>query len=389
MNHPAIRLETDELPGGPWIYGRQVAHSPEVVDGALVEVLDRSDRFVGHALYNGRSDIRLRMLNRGKRRALDRPRDFLRDRLASAARLRRKVLRLPEVTDAWRLAHAEGDDLSGLVIDRFADTFVCEFHSLGFWRLREEVTGALLQLDPSARVVHRVPRSAARLEGFEDEELPPEEEGEIWINEHGLGFPVTPGSGHKTGWFCDQRDNRQRVAQLARDRHVLDLCTNAGGFALFAARAGARRVVAVDLDEVALDRASRAAHQARLSVEFRHKDVFDYLRASAGSRRPPELVVLDPHKIISGRAQMDSGRRRYLDMNALAVGAVAPGGLFATFSCSGALELPAFLGIVFQAARRAERGLRLLELFGAAPDHPQRPEFPRSRYLKGALFAVD
>ena len=386
MTHPAITLDTDRLPQGPWIFGRNVPPVPDIEDGALVEVLDRSQRFVGHALYNGRSDVRLRMISRGRRHDLDRPREFLLQRLARAARLRRKVLRLPEVTDAWRLAHAEGDDLPGLIVDRFGPCFVCEYHSLGFWRLREEVEGALLGLDPSARVVHRVPPHAARAEGFE----PPEEPGgeELWITEHGISFPVTPGAGHKTGWFCDQRDNRQRVAALARDRVVLDLCTNAGGFALFAARSGARRVTAVDLDERALERAQRAAARAGLEVELRHEDAFDHLRAAASSSRRPELVVLDPHKLIPGKAQFEAGRVKYLDLNALALAIVAPEGLFATFSCSGALDLSAFLGILFQAARRAGREVQLLDVFGAAPDHPQRPDFQRSRYLKGALLAV-
>lgn len=390
MNHPEIRLDTDRLPSGPWIYGRQVPRQDTPADGSLVAVLDESGRFVGHGLYNGRSDIRIRLIERGKRSALDRPREFLLRRLAASARLRRKGLRLHEVTDAWRLAHAEGDDLPGLIVDRLGNTFVCEHHSLGFWNLREEVSWALGQLEEGLRVVHRVPRSALASEGFDERDLPQEQEEEVVITEHGLRFPVTPGGGHKTGWFCDQRDNRQRIAGLSRGRRVLDLFCNAGGFGLNAARAGARSVVAADLDEVALDRARRAASLNGLSgVEFRHADAFHVLREVLQGTERPDLLILDPHKLVKGRPQLESGKRKYLDLNALGIEAIAPAGLLASFSCSGAVDLPTFLGTIFQAARRAGRSVRLLEVLGAGPDHPQRPDFSRSRYLKGALLAVD
>ena len=359
-------------------------------DGALVAVLDASGRFVGHGLYNGRSDIRIRLLDRGKRSALDRPREFLLRRLAAAARLRRKGLRLPEVTDAWRLAHAEGDDLPGLVVDCLGPAVVCEHHSLGFWGLREELSWALGQLEEGLQVVHRVPRSAIAPEGFDERELPGQEGTEVVITEHGLRFPVTPGGGHKTGWFCDQRDNRQRIAGLSRGRRVLDMFCNAGGFALNAARGGARTVSAVDLDENALDRARRAAALNGIDkVEFRHADAFHVLREVLQGKDRPDLLILDPHKLVKGKPQLEAGKRKYLDLNALGIEAIAPGGLLVTFSCSGAVDLPTFMGTLFQAARRAGRAVRLLEVLGAGPDHPQRPDFSRSRYLKGALLAVD
>lgn len=390
MALPTIRLATDRLPPGPWIYGRQTEPAPGVENGSLVEVLDDADRFIGHALYNAQSDIRLRILARGKRSELDKPREFLLRKISAAMRLRKKVLRLPEVTDAWRVVHGEGDDLPGLVIDRIGTTFVCEHHALGFWNLREEVEWALGQLDQDAHVIHRVPKSARNHEGFDPQEGGGEPgDVELEITEHGLKYPVRPGFGHKTGWFCDQRDNRKTIGSLAARRDVLDLCCNAGGFALQAAAQGAKRVRAVDLDEVVLDRAAAAAELNDLPVQFRHADAFDVLREVRSDSRRPDLIVLDPHKIISGKATLEVGRKRYLDLNSLALEAVAPGGLLATFSCSGALDVPSFLGILFQATRRAEREVRLIRQLEAGPDHPQRPEFPRSRYLKGALLAVD
>jgi 23S rRNA (cytosine1962-C5)-methyltransferase len=386
---PVVQLAGDQLPSGPWIYARQVVPPPEPVEpGALVEVQDASRRFVGHALYNPASDIRLRVLSRGKRSELDRPREFLLRRLAFADRLRKKVLRLPEVTDAWRVAHAEGDDLPGLVVDHLAGVLVCEHHSLGFWRLRSEIEQALSELYPGARVLHRVPKAARRAEGFEPEEEP-EDVGTLSVREHGIELRVRPAVGHKTGHFCDQRDNRLLVGGLARGGSVLDLFTNGGGFALQCARQGARRVRAVDLDEGVLALAAEAVRASGLAVELEHADAFDVLRAERDAGRRHELVIVDPHKLVTGRARLEAGLRAYNDLNALALACVRPGGLLASFSCSGAVDLPTFLGTLFHAARRAERGIRLLATLGAGPDHPQRPDFPRSRYLKGALLAVD
>jgi len=385
---PPVRLLTDELPKGPWIFGRQVETRDAPLDGSLVEVLDHSGRFCGHGLYNGASDIRVRVLSRGKKSELRNPRDFLLRRLASADRIRKKVLRLPEVTDAYRIVHAEGDDLPGLIVDKLGDCLVCEHHSLGFWKLRRELESALSELYPEVPIVHRVPPSVTKSEGFTPEE-PTADLGQRWIRENGLAFPVRPGHGHKTGWFCDQRDNRVRVASFARGQDVLDLCCNAGGFALHAARAGASRVRGIDLDEVPIASARDAAAKNGLAAEFIHADAFDVLRSVREDRQKPGVVVVDPHKIVKTRMQLEAGLKRYSDLNTLALECVRPGGVVATFSCSGILDLPSFLGMVFQAARRAGREIRLLETLGAGPDHPQRPEFSRSRYLKGALLAVD
>ncbi|MFT4541988.1 MAG: 23S rRNA (cytosine1962-C5)-methyltransferase [Planctomycetota bacterium] len=388
-HRPIVILDTDRLPSGPWIYARQLRRpEQDIPPGEIVEVVDWENRFIGHGLFNDASDIRVRMIARGKRSDLDRPKDFLLRKIAAADRLRRKILRLEDQTDAWRLAHAEGDDLPGLIIDKLGPALVCEYHSRGFWKLRREVEWALGELHPGLPIVHRVPKAARRSEGFEPEEEP-ESIGEVILNECGLRYSIEPGIGHKTGWFCDQRENRQRVASFAKDRDVLDLCCNTGGFALAAARAGARGVTAIDLDEVVLEKAVAAAQLNGLDIEFRHEDAFHTLRSALGYRRRPQLVILDPSKFVRGRADFEAGRLRYLDLNALAIQATAAGGILATFSCSGAVDLSAFMGILFQAARRAGRSIKLLEVLGAGPDHPQRPEFSRSRYLKGALLAVD
>jgi len=386
---PRIELQSDLLNRGPWIYARQVKDPREEIEpGALVEILDSSGRFVGHGLYNPSSDIRLRVLSRGRKSALDHPRQFLQQRLAAADRLRKKVLRLPEVTDAYRVVHAEGDDLPGLIVDRLGGVLVCEYHALGFWKLRRDVQWALNELYPGFRTIHRVPGAARRAEGFEPEEEA-EDVGEVEIHEHGLRFRPHPGLGHKTGFFCDQRENRRLVASLCGGAEVLDLCCNIGGFALHAAAAGARSVRGVDLDEVVLERAKASAKASGAEVEWIHADAFPFMRSELAAHRGSGVVVLDPHKIVPGKRMLEEGLKKYGDLNALALGCVRPGGILATFSCSGPVDLEAFVGMVFRSARRAERELRVLQVLGAGPDHPQRPDFPRSRYLKGLLLAVD
>ncbi len=390
-----VELADDRLDRGPWVYGRRVrAPAEEIEPGALVEVVDASLRFIGHALYNPHSDIRLRWLSRGRKTDLAQPERFLLGRLKAADDLRRRALRLPEVTDAYRIVHAEGDDLPGLVVDRLGSVIVCEHHALGFWQLKDDVSRALLQLYPGFEIVHRVPNSVFGSEGFSDAERAAAETSgefsrEVEITEHGMVYPLVPGRGHKTGFFCDQRENRRRFGELARDRRVYDLCCNTGGFGLHAKRGGARYVLAVDLDEVVLERAHAAAARNGLELDFAHADAFPALRGLIDSGRRAELINLDPPKLAAGRARLDDALKKYHDLNALALAALEPGGLLMTFSCSGALDLSGFLGVVFSAARRAGREIRLLDVLGPGADHPQRPDHPRSRYLKGALVAAD
>ncbi len=395
--YPQVHLALERLPQGPWIYAR-LMDDPDAgygggsaPDGSIVEVIDGEGRFCGHGLYNSTSDIRVRMLSRGRRTDLDRPREFLRRQIASALRLRRKLLRLDDVTDAYRVIHAEGDDLPGLIVDKLGDALVCQHHSLGFWNLRGDVEAVLRELFPGHSVLHRFARTARGAEGFSIDESGAEGDtvGPRYITEHGAQFLVHPGESHKTGWFCDQRDNRRRLAEFVRGRDLLDLCCHAGGFSIPAMLGGARSVTAVDLDEEPIARAQEAARHNGVDIEFHHADAFNVLREVNQSKRRPGAVILDPHKLAKGKRDLEEAKSKYRDLNALGIAAVAPGGLVATFSCSGALDLPSFAGIVFQAARRAERDVRLIEVMGASPDHPQRPDFGRSRYLKGLVLAVD
>ncbi len=211
----------------------------------------------------------------------------------------------------------------------------------------------------------------------------------------GLRYEVQPGRGHKTGFFCDQRENRLRLRRLARGRRVLDVCCYTGGFALNAAAGGAREVLAVDLDEEAVAMARRNADRnaeflgaARKTLRFVHADAFSYLRTLARNGRLFELVVLDPPAFLRGGRDPEEARARYHDLNRLALELVAPEGRLLTCSCSGLLDRRAFQDIVRRAARRAGRPARLEAVTGAGPDHPVRLDVPEGEYLKALWLVV-
>jgi 23S rRNA (cytosine1962-C5)-methyltransferase len=219
-----------------------------------------------------------------------------------------------------------------------------------------------------------------QLEGFQ---LPPEKPPEsVVVEEQGVAFRVDFAKGHKTGFFCDQRENRKAVAELARGKTMLDLCCYTGGFAISAAKAGASRVTAVDMDEDALETARQNERLNKVKVDFLHADVFNYCRQS---KEQFDVVVLDPPKMAREREELPKAKRAYYDMNRLAVQRVKPGGVFVTNSCTGLLSEPEFLEIL-QAAT-SDRELRIFKVAGAGPDHPWSTLYPEGRYLK-VVYAV-
>jgi 23S rRNA (cytosine1962-C5)-methyltransferase len=340
---------------------------------------------IGHGFVNRKSEISFRILG-----GPDQPdlRALLRARIEAAHDLRTQVLRLHESTDAARIVHGEADGLSGLVVDRYGPVLSVLVYSLGYVRNGDVVEAELRRLPGVERVVFQADARSAELEGF----TIPAEEGPLLVDvaEHGVKFQVDLAGRHKTGLFLDQRDNRSLVAQHSRGRRVLDVCTNAGGFAIHARKRGeARQVTAIDLDENVLVRARKNAKLNNATVEFVHADLFDWLRDAKAAARTFEVVVLDPHKLAAGRGELQAGLRKYHDMNRLAFEVVARRGLFFTFSCSGVVSENAFFEVVADAARAAGREARVLRWLGAAPDHPVALDFPEGRYLKGLMMQVD
>jgi 23S rRNA (cytosine1962-C5)-methyltransferase len=371
--------------------------------GDLVAVYDRRGDLFGHGLYNARSEIVVRMLSHDKAAPGE---AFWQARLEQAIGLRRDLLRLDHVTDAYRVVHAEADGLTGLVVDRLGDVLSAEVFSLGMFQRSVQILERLAKLSGARHWVVQVPDSVHGQEGFLSDPL--QSDGmpnqEI-VTEHGTRFRVRFEGAHKTGFFCDQRENRRQLASYCESRSVLDLCCYTGGFALQAKRLGrAADVTAVDLDEHAIELARENANLNQQRIHCVHADAFTYMRDMIAGGRRYDVVVLDPPKLIRSRRELEEGRRKHFDLNRLAMQLVAPGGLLLTCSCSGLLPEMEFLDLVHAAARRAMpesaptdpvdasdvtgRRIQLLGRTGAAPDHPVAPNCPETEYLKAVWLRV-
>ncbi|HKE48915.1 MAG TPA: class I SAM-dependent rRNA methyltransferase, partial [Rhodanobacteraceae bacterium] len=382
---PVIHLKTERRSTHPWIFQKMV-EKPDVrpKPGSVVEIVDREGHFAGRGFYNGHSRIALRVLTADPGESIDEA--FFARKIAEAVSLRRDVLKLDAVTDAYRLIHSEGDGLSGLVVDRFADTLVIEYFSAGMFRQRDLIRRCLLEHFPSANVYSFAEEHVQKQESFDF--TAPAAPAPTVIHEHGVKFHAAPGTKHKTGFFADQRDNRKTLSELCGDgRRVLDLCCNSGGFAIYAKTiGGAGEVVGVDLDEEILGVAERNAKLNKARVRFVQADIFAWLRDVAVNNRDQyDVVVLDPAKMTRDREQVIPALKKYLDMNKLALAAVKPGGIFLTCSCTGLVSEEQFLDMLRRAAFYANRTLQVLKVSGAGPDHPWLAHVPESRYLKAAF----
>jgi 23S rRNA (cytosine1962-C5)-methyltransferase len=358
-SRPVVRLR---VPGSRHhlFFFRKMVIKPEqfIEAGAIVDVQDRGGAALGCGFYNPKSEIAIRMLGVAEE-------DLIEKRLRAAVAFRES---LKIDADAYRVCHSEGDGLSGLMVDRYAGVHSIEIFSLGMLKqldvIQKFFPDAFVQADARTQELEGFTLPAAR---------PPEG---VVVEEHGVQFRVDFARGHKTGFFCDQRENRKAVAELARGKDLLDLCCYTGGFAVSAAKAGARRVIGIDMDEEALETARQNARLNKVKVDFYHQDVFNYLKQC---REKFDVVVLDPPKMARGAEDLPKARRGYHDMNALASRVVKPGGVLVSCSCTGLVQPEEFLEIV---QRASERELRTFRIAGAGPDHPVSSLYPEGRYLK-------
>jgi 23S rRNA (cytosine1962-C5)-methyltransferase len=375
-----VHLRTTRAGGQPLVFRKMVASAdPGTGNGEVVEVVDDHERVLGRGFYNRKSELAVRLLERGEGPDLDAA--WLRARLARCLALRRDDLGLDRVTDAYRVVNSEGDGLSGLVVDRYADVLTVQILALGWYRMAVEVKDALRSLLKPRAMVVRGDAAVEKIEGFRiygDHG----DGGRSEIREHGVRYLVDPARGHKTGFFLDQRDHRLRLMQRAKGRRVLDLCCYSGGFGLAAMKGGAAEVIGIDLDEeaVAMARENGRLNKAPGTVSFEHGDAFDALRGAKPGRF--DAIVCDPPKLAANRDALPGALRKYEDMNALAFEKVAPGGLVVSCSCSGLVSEGEFLGVLSRAALRANRDVRVIEVGGAGADHPWALHHGAGRYLK-------
>ena len=383
--NPVVRLKNAWRSSHPWIFQKLVekpAQKPR--PGEIVDVIDVDGRWIGRGFYNGHSRIAVRILE--TRRDVDVDQAWFAARIAEAVSLRRDVLRLDQVSNAWRVVHSEGDGLSGLVVDRYDDLIVVEFFAAGMFRHREWIYEALRTQFPGCRFHSFADEHVQKQESFDYKDTQGTEPA--IVTEHGIRFRADPAGAHKTGFFADQRENREWLSRQCEGRRVLDLCCNTGGFGVYAAARGASEVVGIDIDPAVIEIAKQNAHLNKVKPRFIQADIFPWLRDAALNGEQFDVVILDPAKMTRDREQVINALKKYLDMNKLALGVVKPGGLFATFSCTGLVSEEQFLDMLRRAAFYAGRTVQVLKVAGAGPDHPWLAQVQESRYLKAVFCRV-
>lgn len=374
----------------PWVYAGAIGRvegSP--ADGDIVDLVSHTDNFVARGLYNSRSKIRVRLYGWDPSVPLDQA--FFRERLDGAVRLR-DLLGLNGPGKACRLVFSEGDGLSGCVVDRYDRWLVLQLTSLGLAQRRDLLVELLAERVQPEGIYLRTERGIGRLEGLELHDGPlwgRMPDGPVQVEENGVRFLVNVAEGQKTGFYLDQRDNRQAVARLAAGRRVLDAFCYSGGFGLHAARAGARAVVGVDQSEPALALArANAALNGFTNLEFIQADVFDHLAALVAQGERFGLVVLDPPKFARTRNAVEEALRGYRRLQSLALRLLEPDGILATCCCSGLINMAMLEDLLAQLAVEEKREIQILERRGPAPDHPVSVSCLESHYLKCLLTRV-
>jgi 23S rRNA (cytosine1962-C5)-methyltransferase len=376
----------------PWIFSNaisQVISTPN--SGDIVDVLSSKGEWLARAAYSPRSQIRARVWTFVQEQAIDA--QFFYNTLATAWQLRQRLFD-QQSTNAVRLIAGESDGLPGITIDKYTDVLVCQLLSAGAEASRKLLLAALIQLFPEHSIYERSDADVRKKEGLEPTTgwlHLPRSNGEVIITEHGMALLVDVINGHKTGFYLDQRANRQAVKRYAKGKTVLNCFSYTGTFAVAALQGGASKVTNIDLSELALATAHRNAqlnHLALSAIEQVKADVFKQLRHYREQGVQFDMVVLDPPKFADNKSQLVGACRGYKDINMIAMQLVKPGGLLFTFSCSGLMEDSLFQKVVADAALDAKRHCQFLERLQQDSDHPVLSTFPEGHYLKGLICTL-
>jgi 23S rRNA (cytosine1962-C5)-methyltransferase len=376
--------------GNPWVFSQAIDRvEPAAIEpGARVWVIDAAGATLGHGYYNSATTIAVRMLALSGEPG---PAEIVRWRMERALKLRERVVH-PDTdgpdTDCYRMLNGDGDGLSGVVVDRYGDVAVVQLLTAGAERIRAEIVKHLSLMISPRTIFERSQGAVRRQEGLEDRVgvIAGAAGGEAMVTENRVRIAVDLEHGQKTGAFLDQRENRARFGRLAAGMRVLDLCCYTGGFALNALKGGANEVVAVDTSAHALDWAQR-----NLELNGYPPDAVRLVHGEAGEllgKRDGlfDMIVLDPPPFARGRADARRAEHLYVELNALAISALSPGGFLMTFSCSSHFHGEDFVRAVRIAEGRSGRRMRLLERLGPGPDHPVLLGHPEGEYLTGVLL---
>ncbi len=374
--------------GHPWIFSNEIDHiEPESAAGEAVEVFSNRGDFLGTAYVNPHSLIAARLLSR-QRESIDSP-DFFIKRIQSALEYRQRVY--PN-ENALRIVHGEGDNLSGLVVDRYGDVLSIQLLSLGMEHRRPAILAALRKIFNPQAIVARNDVAVRELEGLSQqvELLEGQLPDDLIVTEHGLKSRVDITGGQKTGHFLDQKENHLALKGRVEGRRVLDLFCYSGNWSLHAAHFGASEVIGVDISAAAVE---LARDNARLNgfastCSFLKADVFELLRDMGRERQRFGTIVLDPPAFVKSRKKLKEAIKGYLTVNRRAMELLEPGGYLFTCSCSYHMDRETFIDTLRQAGQQAGRTLRLVEMRGQAYDHPVLLACPETEYLKCAVLQV-
>ncbi len=376
--------------GHPWVFAQAVARiSGGAVAGDEVDVEDERGNFLGRGLYSPGSAIVVRLCTRSRDVKLDPA--WMAARI-EAAIARRTRLGLPsEQTNAYRLIHAEGDDLPGLIVDRFGDALAVQFATIGMKRREGILLDALERLLAPRSIIDRSSEKAAKLEGFQTSKgvVRGEDISALSFQERGIRFRIPLSLGQKTGFYLDQRPLRGRIELLAKGRRVLDTFTYVGAIALGAARGGATEVLAVDESAIAVELGAELAKENQLeaNLHFERADAHDVL-ARAGRQGGYDLVVCDPPKMAPNRAAKKRAEGAMRRLAAAGASATRPGGLLVLCSCSAAIGVDELTRALALGGRDAGTRPIVLERWFQGADHPVPAAFPAGLYLATIIAEI-
>lgn len=386
--------EADRIVAGhPWIYHGEILRvTAPVADGAVVQVKDHRQRLLGTGLFNSKSKINVRMLSH-ERIVVDQA--FFEERLRAALAVRRR--HLPGAT-SFRVANAESDALSGLIVDQYEDVLVVQISALGMDCRKDLIVAALQKIFSPRAILERSDVASRKFEGLTESNCvlagAAVEKATVTLN--GIKFEVDLAAGHKTGMYLDQQANYEAVGQLARGGQVLDCFSFLGGFGLHAARAGAAHVLMLDQSAEAIASAGRnaAANGLAERCTLEAANVFDWLKANTLAK-PHEhviprydLIILDPPSFTRNRASVPDALRGYKEIHLRALKLLKPGGVLATFCCSHHVGADLFMDSLLSAAFDTRKILRRVATFAQSLDHPVIPMIPETEYLKGFAFEL-
>ena len=376
----------------PWIFSGAIGRwqgAPQV--GSVTDVFSHEGRFLGRGLAHPKSDLAVRVY--AWREGQDFHPAFWAARLRSAIQLRRGLFD-PARTNACRLVFSESDGLSGLIVDQYADVLAVRIGAAALLPYLNDILAALVAESGCPNLVVSVDKDIAAREMIDPASVASRSTAvrtSVEILEQGLRFEVDLSGGQKTGYYLDQRDNRARVAAYAKGRRVLGAYCYTGAFEIYAARAGASEVTGLDSSAPALAGARRHAELNGVTAPlvFREADVPETLRRCRDSRQTFDLIILDPPRFVMNAAQKEKGLRAYKDINLLGLKLLTPGGILATFSCSGLVTLEDLKLTLRWAAKDSGRTVRFIDTLSQPPDHPVLTSFPEAEYLTGLLLHVD